>query len=113
MDIFDRQFRLRQLFSDQALLLDVRTLREFQLTGINGAQHLPYEQVPAAIPSLKQSGQPIIVYSTYGERSRTTADLLKQHDIYAFDGGSMRILEKILFKEREIIGYYLSREQER
>lgn len=61
-----------------ALLLDVRSAREFAAGHLPGSVSLPVERVGGAIGRLAGPERSILLYCTTGERSRTAAQVLRR-----------------------------------
>lgn len=71
------------LATGDVLLLDVRTIEEFEQGYIAGAIHLPLEQVLAQVAQhATNNSQSIIVYCRSGRRSLTAAQLLSAVGYY-------------------------------
>lgn len=62
-----------------ALILDVRTLAEFEAGHLPGALLLPFDKITAATASalLKDKTKPVIVYCRSGRRSAVAVETLK------------------------------------
>ena len=58
-----------QLVADGALLLDVRTPREFDAGHIEGAVNIPVQELRARVDELGSTESPIVVYCRSGNRS--------------------------------------------
>jgi len=62
--------RARELLRRGALLLDVRTLEEFQSGHLRGAVNVPYQEVAQRIEALApDKSAPVVVYCLSGGRS--------------------------------------------
>ena len=61
-----------------ALLLDVRSAREFAAGHLPGSVSLPVERVGGGIRRLAGPERGILLYCTTGERSRTAAQVLRR-----------------------------------
>lgn len=80
---------LKQLMADGALVVDVRTAREFASGHIAGSKNIPVDILNSHIEKLRKSKKPIIVCCASGMRSARAAMLLKQHGIeHVHDAGS-------------------------
>lgn len=67
----------RQLVADGALLLDVRTEREYEDGGIEGSVNIPIQELPGRMDELGEKDQPIIVYCQSGGRSAMAKRMLE------------------------------------
>lgn len=72
----DRDSALAHRLVEQqgALLLDVRTKEEFDAGHIEGARHLPFDEVPARMDEIRgwvdgKTDHPVVVYCRTGRRS--------------------------------------------
>jgi len=77
----------RQLVTDGALLVDVRTAGEYQDGGIEGSVNIPIQELPGRMDELGEKDRPIVVYCQSGGRSAMAKRLLegngftKVHDL--------------------------------
>ncbi len=85
--------------TQNAILLDVRTLQEFARTKIAGAKHIALEELADQIDLIKSWNAPIITYCSNGSKSQAAAQLLKDENIQAIDGGGRIELIKLLQKK--------------
>jgi len=85
--------------SQNAILLDVRTIQEYVRTKIPTARHIALEDLPNLLAQVKSWNAPIITYSNYGDKSRIAAELLEQANIEVIDGGVKSELSKLLQKK--------------
>jgi phage shock protein E len=79
----------RQLVSDGALLLDVRTSGEFHEGHVPHALNIPVQELPARLSEVGPTKRPIVVYCRSGGRSAQAAALLKQAGYVVHDIGPM------------------------
>jgi phage shock protein E len=79
---------------DQPLLLDVRSLAEYASAHIDGALHLPLDQLQHHAPRLlPDPAQALIVYCASGARSAFACAVLAQMGYQrAMNGGGMGLL---------------------
>lgn len=101
MGIFDflfegRKKKIKSYLSNGAIILDVRTLREFKIEAINGAKHIPLDQLRQHVSDLKKLNKPIIVHCASGIRSAQAAKFLNLENIDAINGGGLKGLSRIL-----------------
>ncbi len=72
-----------------ALVLDVRSVSEYQEKHIAGALNIPYHDLPKRLGELP-THQPIVIHCATGIRSQIAASLLERHNFTGFahlDGG--------------------------
>ena len=70
-------------------LLDVREDEELVLCAIDGALHIPMQEVPRRIPDLPRN-QPLVVMCHHGGRSDQVAQFLRGHgftNVHNLEGG--------------------------
>jgi len=91
---------IADIFSDGAIIIDVRTINEFDRAKISGARHIAYDQLYMFLDQIKKWNVPVIVYSSHGYRSKLACDFLRKARIKVIDGGSKQELEERLFAER-------------
>lgn len=84
--------QVRQFLKEGALVLDVRTKQEFQEGHVDGAVHLPLDQVPGSIASVeKNKDRVILCHCLSGGRSAIAAARLKRAGYQkAFNLGSLK-----------------------
>src|SRR5574344_2042893 len=73
------------------VLIDVRTLNEFELMHIKGAINIPVNEIEQRILQVEQ-GRPIMVYCSSGARSKTAIQVLNNlgyNNIYIWEYGSL------------------------
>ncbi len=70
-----------------AIVIDVRTVEEFNDGHVQGAKNIPLDTITSEIDNIKNIGKPVITCCRSGARSGNAADILKQFDIDAINGG--------------------------
>ena len=82
--------RCRELLKAGAVLVDVRTEREYAAEHLEGAVNLPYTDIHATAPShLPDGSRPVIVYCATGKRSaqaKSSLDCLGYEAVYDLGG---------------------------
>ena len=78
------------------MLLDVRTNHEFAGFHLPNAQNIRPEELSAQINRIKNWNLPVIVYSSYGMRSKLAYLLLKKHGIEVYNGRSQSKVMSLL-----------------
>jgi phage shock protein E len=68
----------RWVAQESALLLDVRSEREFAAGHLAGAVNVPVSQLAAQLDTLGDKGRPVVVYCASGMRSTRAASLLRE-----------------------------------
>ena len=79
-----------------AVILGVRTDREYQSGAIKGAKHIPLDTLRNHVNELKNLNKPIIVYCASGVRSAKATKFLNLNNIDAINGGGINSLKSII-----------------
>ena len=101
MGIFDFLFKqksnkIKDYISRGAIILDVRTEREYKSGSIKKSLHIPLDQLRNRVGELKKLNKPIIVHCASGIRSAKASKYLNLENIDAINGGGMRSLKRYL-----------------
>ncbi|MGC6429681.1 MAG: rhodanese-like domain-containing protein [Jejuia sp.] len=88
--------RVKNLLKQDAIILDVRTKREWNEAHIPNAIHVPLSDLKDNIEALKKLDKPFIVHCKSGVRSAKAAKLLKFYKMEAVNGGGMADLTRLL-----------------
>ncbi|GEM_PF-2545359 len=88
IEVKDSDLILKNLLDNGALLLDVRTNHEFAGFHLPKAYNIRPEELSRQINRIKNWKKPIIVYSTYGLRSRLAHHILEGYGIEVYDANS-------------------------
>ena len=85
-----------------AQLVDVRTAAEYETSHIEGARHVPLDQLPGTADQLDRE-KPLILYCRSGERSQMAVEAFRASgwDAYAMTGGLLAWAEAGLPLEPE------------
>jgi rhodanese-related sulfurtransferase len=85
-----------------AQLVDVRTQAEYRTSHVEGAHHLPLDELQASADRLDR-GKPVVFYCRSGERSQMALDAFRASgwDAYAVAGGLLAWAEEGLPLEPE------------
>ena len=79
-----------------AIIIDVRTPREFQSGHLKGSINYPLDTLKQHFGELKNKQKPVITVCRSGARSGMGSNMLKDHGIEAYNGGSWDGLERKL-----------------
>jgi rhodanese-related sulfurtransferase len=88
--------KIQDYLKKGAIILDVRTDREYQSGAIKNAKHIPLDDLRNHVDALKKLNKPIIVYCASGVRSGKAAKFLNLNNIDAVNGGGINSLSSIL-----------------
>ena len=87
---------LRQLLSQGAVILDVRTPEEYKSGHIAGSRNIPLDTLPARISEIRQIKKPLVTVCQSGMRSSTARSFLESQGIPATNGGSWSSVNRML-----------------
>lgn len=100
----NKQINALDIFLTQdAIIVDVRTIQEFARTKIPGARHLALEQLENQIDLIKSWNAPVITYCSNGSKSQIATQILKDENIQVIDGGARIELMKLLQKKEAML----------
>ncbi|MEZ4795725.1 MAG: rhodanese-like domain-containing protein [Flavobacteriaceae bacterium] len=88
--------KIQDYLKKGAIILDVRTDREYQSGAIKKAKHIPLDDLRNHVDELKKLNKPIIVYCASGVRSGKAAKFLNLNNIDAVNGGGINSLSSLL-----------------
>ncbi|MBK7579678.1 MAG: rhodanese-like domain-containing protein [Myxococcales bacterium] len=80
--------RAKQLVSEGATLLDVRTADEYAAGHAGPAKNIPVGELGSRIAELDRS-RPVVTYCAVGARSRQAAELLRERGFTVYDLGRL------------------------
>lgn len=78
---------IEQYLQNGAVVIDVRTLEEFEQGHVQGSKNIPLNMIGIHIEEIKSLNKPVITCCRSGARSGSAATILKQHGIDAINGG--------------------------
>ena len=79
-----------------AIIIDVRTTKEFNQGAIAGSKNIPLQTITYKIESIKKHNKPVITCCASGMRSGSAASILKNNGIEAINGGGWMSLNSKL-----------------
>jgi phage shock protein E len=86
----------KALMENGAIIIDVRTTKEFGTGHVLVAKNLPIEKIPNELYKLKAAGKPIITCCKSGNRSAAAATMLQEAGIEAYNGGGWQKLREAI-----------------
>jgi len=101
MGIFDflqknKNKKINDFMSRGAIILDVRTTREFNAGAINGSKHIPLQVLREHVEELRDLDKPFVICCASGIRSSKASKFLNLNNIEAINGGGWQNLNSIL-----------------
>ena len=88
--------QVEKFLNKGAVILDVRTQREWDKGHIEDSIHIPLDELNNRVEELKQLNKPIIACCQSGVRSAKAAKFLNLHNIEATNGGGWLSLKNKL-----------------
>jgi rhodanese-related sulfurtransferase len=87
---------IKEYLEKEAVILDVRTLEEWNEGHIEGAIHIVLTVIPLEIEQIKSWGKPVIAVCRSGARSGQAAQFLTQNGVDIINGGPWQNVAKEL-----------------
>ncbi len=85
---------VKKFMDKGAVIIDVRTVGEFQSGHIKGSKNIPLDNIFSKVNEIKRLEKPVIVCCRSGMRSAQAASILKNSGIDVMNGGGWQSLEK-------------------
>ena len=101
MGIFDFIFgikkrQIKELLDQGAVILDVRTKREWENGHLTNAKHIPLDDLQNHVAELRKMNKPFITCCASGARSAKAAEFLNLNNMIATNGGGWLSLKNKL-----------------
>lgn len=89
---------IKNLIRSGAVIIDVRTVHEYDQGRIKGSLNIPLNRIPPSIERIKGLDKPIILVCNSGSRSGNAMRILKQNGLKeVYNGGNWEsVLKKII-----------------
>tara|TARA_R110000822_G_scaffold233945_3_gene365252 strand:- start:286 stop:564 length:279 start_codon:yes stop_codon:yes gene_type:complete len=87
---------IKEYLEKEAVILDVRTLEEWNEGHVEGAKHIVLTVIPSEIEQIKSWGKPVIAVCRSGARSGQAAQFLTQNGVDTINGGPWQNVAKEL-----------------
>lgn len=88
--------RVQEYIEKGAVILDVRTLKEYNAHHIKSAIHIPVSELKSRIEEIKSLNKPVIAHCASGIRSAQAAQILNSNGIDAINGGGINAMKTAL-----------------
>lgn len=88
--------KIKAFLDKDAVILDVRTQREWDEGHITNAIHIPLSDLKHHIEGIKKLNKPVIAHCKSGVRSAKATKVLKLYNIEAINGGGLADLKLII-----------------
>jgi phage shock protein E len=79
-----------------AIIIDVRTVGEFNGGHLKGSINIPVDSIRSKINDIKKKGKPVITCCASGMRSGSASSILNKAGIEAYNGGAWTSLQNKL-----------------
>ncbi|MEZ4801826.1 MAG: rhodanese-like domain-containing protein [Gelidibacter sp.] len=79
--------QIKELLAKDAIILDVRTQKEWDNGHIENAKHIPLDELEKRVDELKKLNKPVVTCCASGVRSAKAAEFLNLNNIIATNGG--------------------------
>ncbi|AUC86683.1 sulfurtransferase [Polaribacter sp. ALD11] len=87
---------IKEYIEKEAVILDVRTLAEWDEGHIEGSKHVVLSLIPLEIEQIKSWGKPVIAVCKSGGRSGQATQFLAQNGVDVINGGPWQNVAKEL-----------------
>ena len=86
----------KELVSNGAVIIDVRSASEFKSGNIPGSKNYPLDNIRTKVADLKKMNKPVITVCRSGARSGMAKSILKSAGIEVYNGGAWTsLIQKI------------------
>lgn len=93
--LFGSKTDFKELVENEAVIIDVRSKKEFESGHIKGAKNIPLNELSDKLVSLKQD-KTIITCCASGVRSGAAKGILRSKGFEVYNGGGWKSLERKL-----------------
>lgn len=93
--LFGSKTDFKELVENEAVIIDVRSKKEFESGHIKGAKNIPLNELSGKLGSLKQD-KTIITCCASGARSGAAQGILRSKGFEVYNGGGWKSLERKL-----------------
>ena len=87
---------IKEYLDKNAVIIDVRTIEEWNEGHIDGSKHIVLHTVPLHLDEIKSFKRPVIAVCKSGGRSQQATDFLKKNGVDVINGGPWQNVAKHL-----------------
>jgi phage shock protein E len=87
---------IKEVLKEGAVIVDVRSAKEFKEGHINGSKNIPLDIITQRIKEIKDFKKPIVTVCRSGARSGMAKTILQNNGIQVYNGGSWTSLDNKL-----------------
>lgn len=78
---------IRQMISEGAVVIDVRSPQEFKMGNYKGSKNIPLDRIESEAKKIKAMNKPVVVCCASGMRSGQAKSILQRHGVQVENGG--------------------------
>jgi phage shock protein E len=94
----DMSTEIKEYLDKEAVIIDVRTLDEWNEGHIESSKHIVLTSIPSEIEQIKSWSKPVIAVCRSGARSGQAADFLTQNGVDVVNGGPWQNVDQYFQK---------------
>lgn len=91
-----RSVNYKELVSNGAIIIDVRSTSEYKTGHIIGSKNFPLDNIRRKVTELKKNNKPVITVCRSGARSGLAKSILKSAGLEVYNGGPWTSLKNKL-----------------
>ncbi|WP_299117597.1 rhodanese-like domain-containing protein [uncultured Winogradskyella sp.] len=88
--------QIKEYLEKDAVILDVRTQKEYDADHIEGAVLIPISELKSRLKEVKDLNKPVIAHCKSGIRSTQASQILNSNGIDAINGGGISTMKAAL-----------------
>ncbi|WP_295831505.1 rhodanese-like domain-containing protein [uncultured Winogradskyella sp.] len=92
----NKKNQTQQYINKGAIILDVRTQKEYDARHIEKATLIPLSELKSRLQEIKRLNKPVIAHCASGIRSSQATQILKANGVDVINGGGINTLKKVL-----------------
>ena len=93
-----KQVDLTEIINKDHLLLDVRTVEEFESGNVAGSLNVPLHLLQEHLDEIKMMDKPVVAFCRSGMRSGQARALLSDAGVECYNGGSWNDVARMIIK---------------
>lgn len=87
---------IKEVLNTGALIIDVRTEREFSQGHATGALNIPLQVISGFIKDIKKHNKPVVVYCRSGARAGSAMSILKNAGLEVYNAGGLGDIQQMM-----------------
>lgn len=89
-----------RLNKEDFIILDVRTIPEFEMGNIEGSRNIPLNRLSEHLEEIKDLNQIVVAVCRSGVRSGSAANMMQDAGIEAYNGGGWQHFNDVMLEAR-------------